>query len=134
MNPTSWLAIVPMIFSFLGCAATSFVIGVFYYYKNTPIVRASGRELSFLILSGCLVCYVVSFIFLLKPTTLSCATQRILLGLGFAVMYASLLTKTNRIARIFESAQKTAKRPPCISPKSQLMICAALISVQVSLF
>ena len=55
------------------------------------------------------------------------------LGLGFvfAVCYAALLTKTNRIARIFQAGKRSARRPNYISPKSQLVICSGLVLVQV---
>ncbi|KAG8250622.1 hypothetical protein J6590_097863 [Homalodisca vitripennis] len=49
----------------------------------------------------------------------------------FTVVYAALLTKTNRIARIFNAGKRTTKRPNFISPKSQLIICSGLVSVQV---
>lgn len=54
-------------------------------------------------------------------------------GFCFTVVYAALLTKTNRISRIFNASKHSAKRPILISPSSQLAICAALISIQVSL-
>lgn len=47
------------------------------------------------------------------------------------MVYASLLTKTNRIARIFAASKHSARRPEFISPKSQLLICSALVSIQV---
>lgn len=53
-------------------------------------------------------------------------------GFCFTVVYAALLTKTNRIARIFKASKQSAKRPSFISPQSQLIICSALISIQVS--
>lgn len=49
----------------------------------------------------------------------------------FSVVYGALLTKTNRIARIFDASKRSAKRPEFISPKSQLIICSGLIFVQV---
>lgn len=52
-------------------------------------------------------------------------------GFCFTVVYAALLTKTNRIARIFKASEQSAKRPSFISPQSQLIICSALISIQV---
>lgn len=54
-------------------------------------------------------------------------------GLCFTIVYGALFTKTNRIARIFKTAKQTAKRPSFISPRSQLVICVVLISVQVIL-
>ena len=55
---------------------------------------------------------------------------RFTVGMGFSLMYGALLTKTNRISRIFHSASQSARRPSYISPKSQLMITAMLVLVQ----
>lgn len=53
-------------------------------------------------------------------------------GFCFTVVYAALFTKTNRISRIFNAGKRTAKRPSFITPRSQLIICSGLVSVQVS--
>lgn len=55
-------------------------------------------------------------------------------GFCFTVVYAALLTKTNRISRIFKHGKQSAKRPSFISPRSQLVICSGLTSVQVSIY
>ena len=55
---------------------------------------------------------------------------RFTVGMGFSAMYGALLTKTNRIARIFQSATQSSRRPSYISPKSQLAITTVLVSVQ----
>ena len=106
------------------------VLGVFLRHNDTPIVRASGRELSYVLLSGILLCYTVSFLFVLRPTDVVCGVQQTAIGLCFSVVYAALFTKTNRIARIFRSGKKSAGRPGLISPKSQLAICGGLIAIQ----
>lgn len=106
------------------------VLGVFLRHNDTPVVRASGRELSYVLLSGILLCYLVSFLFVLRPTDVVCAVQQTSIGLCFSVVYAALFTKTNRIARIFRSGKKSAGRPGLISPKSQLAICGGLVAVQ----
>lgn len=46
-------------------------------------------------------------------------------------MYAGLLTKTNRISRIFDSARHTTRRPSFISPRSQVIITCFLVMIQV---
>ena len=55
---------------------------------------------------------------------------RFSVGMGFCAVYGALLTKTNRISRIFHSASQSARRPSYISPRSQLIITAVLVSVQ----
>lgn len=128
---TSIHALVPVGLSILGIILTSVVIAAFIRNLETPIVKASGRELSFMLLAGFLICYLMTFVILARPSPVMCAIRRFGIGFGFSMTYASLLTKTNRISRIFDSASRSAKRPPFISPKSQVMISMLLISVQV---
>ena len=131
MHWDSLYAVVPMALSGLGVLLTMIVIITFIRHNETPVVKASGRELSFMLLCGFLLCYIMTFILLAKPNLWTCATQRFGVGCGFAVTYSSLLTKTNRISRIFDSASRSAKRPAFISPRSQVVIACILISIQV---
>lgn len=130
MRFDSLFAVVPMVIACLGIVLTLAVVAVFVVNNETPIVKASGRELSYLLLFGILICYLMTFVLLLKPTPASCASQRFGVGLGFSIIYSALFTKTNRISRIFESARRSARRPSFISPKSQVVISMMLISVQ----
>lgn len=57
--------------------------------------------------------------------------NRFTAGFCFTVVYAALLTKTNRISRIFNASKHSAKRPSFISPRSQLIICSGLVFVQI---
>ncbi|XP_055372495.1 metabotropic glutamate receptor 2 [Condylostylus longicornis] len=131
LRPESAWAIGAMAFSSTGILITLFVVGVFVKHNDTPVVRASGRELSYILLAGILMCYMVTFALVLRPTNIVCGLQRFGAGFCFTVVYAALLTKTNRIARIFKAGKQSAKRPSFISPKSQLVICACLTFVQI---
>ncbi|KAJ4432054.1 hypothetical protein ANN_20668, partial [Periplaneta americana] len=131
LRPESGWAIGAMSLSSTGILITLFVCGVFVRHNDTPVVRASGRELSYVLLTGILLCYCVTFALVLRPTDVVCGIQRFGAGFCFTVVYAALLTKTNRIARIFNAGKRTAKRPSFISPRSQLFICSALVGVQV---
>ncbi|KAK6618452.1 hypothetical protein RUM43_013645 [Polyplax serrata] len=131
LRPESGWAIGAMSFSSTGILLTLFVVGIFVKHSDTPVVRASGRELSYVLLSGILLCYLVTFALVLRPTDFVCGVQRFGAGFCFAVVYAALLTKTNRISRIFNAGKRTAKRPSFISPRSQLIICSGLVGIQV---
>ncbi|XP_077626908.1 metabotropic glutamate receptor 8 isoform X3 [Crocuta crocuta] len=124
-------AVVPVFIAILGIIATTFVIVTFVRYNDTPIVRASGRELSYVLLTGIFLCYSITFLMIAAPDTIICSFRRIFLGLGMCFSYAALLTKTNRIHRIFEQGKKSVTAPKFISPASQLVITFSLISVQL---
>lgn len=40
------------------------------------MVRASGRELSYVLLAGIIMCYLVTFALVLRPTDIVCGLQR----------------------------------------------------------
>jgi hypothetical protein len=144
-------ALIPISLSIIGNILTLFVVILFYQKRETPVVKASGKELCFVMLAGIHLCYLMTFPILLKPHIVTCVIQRLGIGLGFSMMYAALLTKTNRIARIFESTKKQGKinnvirncfsriyslgklRPQFISPNSQVAICSCLITIQLLL-
>ncbi|XP_067089983.1 metabotropic glutamate receptor 2-like [Osmerus mordax] len=124
-------AIGPVTISCLGMLCTLSVVGLFYKNNETPVVKASGRELSYILLLGVLMCYSMTFIYIAKPSMAVCTLRRLGLGTSFAVCYSALLTKTNRIARIFSGVKDGAQRPRLISPASQVAICGVLISCQL---
>ena len=131
MTLNSWWAIGSQSFASLGILLTVAVIIVFLKYNDTPVVRASGRELSYVLLIGLLFCYLVTFLLMIKPTTIICAIEQFSIGLWFSVVYGALFIKTNRISRIFAASKKTSKRPMFVSPKSQLVMCSGIVLVQV---
>ena len=128
---SAW-AIVPVIFSIIGIILVIFTFAVFIKFDSTPVIMASGRELCYVLLFGLLMCYAMTFVMVAKPTIATCAIMRLGLGLSLSLCYAALLTKTNRISRIFNRGVKAmVKRPSYTSPRSQLVICFTLVSVQI---
>ncbi|KFM79257.1 Metabotropic glutamate receptor 3, partial [Stegodyphus mimosarum] len=132
-NLNSPWALVPFVFSLLGILCTSAVFAIFLIYHKTPIIMASGRELCYIILIGIIFCYCFTFVVLSQPTEVSCGMLRIGMGLGLAVCYSAIFTKTNRISRIFNRNLRITRRPSYISPESQIVICLCLILIQVTL-
>uniref|UniRef100_A0A8D3DDZ9 G-protein coupled receptors family 3 profile domain-containing protein n=1 Tax=Scophthalmus maximus TaxID=52904 RepID=A0A8D3DDZ9_SCOMX len=124
-------AVIPVLIAVLGIMATLFVVVTFIRYNDTPIVKASGRELSYVLLTGIFLCYATTFLMISTPDVVICSLRRIFLGLGMSISYAALLTKTNRIYRIFEQGKMSVSAPRFISPASQLVITFSLISVQL---
>lgn len=72
---SAW-AIGAMSLSATGMLVTLFVVGVFLRHNDTPVVKAAGRELSYVLLTGILLCYLVTFALVLRPTDIVCGIQR----------------------------------------------------------
>lgn len=114
----------------VGLACSGAVAGVLYRHRETPLVRASGRELSAVQLIAIAALFAYPLLALLPPSVFVCAMQRVHLTLSLATLYAALLTKTNRISRVFRASARSARPPPLISPQAQLCICGALVAAQ----
>lgn len=119
-------------FAGIGVLTTLFVIAVLIKFGKTPLVKACGRELSHMLLVGILMAFSVTFIAVLKPSNASCIARFFGSGVCFSICYASLFIKTNRISRIF-NRKNLAKRPILILPFSQLVLVAAVVSVEILL-
>jgi hypothetical protein len=119
---SAW-ALVPLAFAVIGILCTLFVLLVFIRYNKTPIIMASGRELCYVLLTGILACYLMTFVILAKPTQVTCTILRVGLGVCLTICYSAIITKTNRISRIFNRGIRSIQRPSCTSPSSQVFIC-----------
>ncbi|XP_064258320.1 metabotropic glutamate receptor 6-like [Passer domesticus] len=124
-------AAVPLALATLGLMATAFVLATFVRHHETPIVKASGRELSYVLLAGIALVYAITFLMVAEPGVGVCALRRLFLGMGMSLTYAALLTKTNRIYRIFEQGKRSVTPPRFISPTSQLVITFTLSGLQL---
>ncbi|OQR79315.1 metabotropic glutamate receptor-like [Tropilaelaps mercedesae] len=119
-------------FASFGMLVVVFIALVFRKFSSTPIIKASGRELSYLLLFGIFLSFLLTFVIVAKPTSITCGLTRFFLGFCYTMCYAAIVTKTSRIARIF--AQGSRGRQAKIrytSPTSQLFITAILVSVEV---
>lgn len=112
---------------------TSITLIIFIRYNDTPVVKSSTRELCYIILLGMIVSHGSVFAILTKPNRESCALTRVLPGVSFAMIYASLFVKTNRIARILAGTKKRfpTKKFRFMSASAQLFLTGTLISIEV---
>ncbi|XP_065057656.1 metabotropic glutamate receptor 2-like [Rhopilema esculentum] len=117
--------------SILGIFATSAVGALFLKNFDRRIVRASSRELCLLMLLGIICAYASPIAFIIKPSSMVCNSQRVIVGIGLTSCYAPLLLRTNRIYRIFKSAKTTASRPSMISPRSQIAMSMGISGIGI---
>lgn len=127
-------AVVAIAMACFGIFVTLWISVVFMRHNNTPVVKASTRELMYIILLGITISFSSNFVLVAKPSMVTCYFTRILPGLSFALIYGSLVTKTNRIARILEGTKKIiTKKPRFMSASSQVIITCILVGIECSI-
>ncbi len=128
-----FVVVVPMVFASIGLVAVLFVFGIFVKYWNTPLVKASGRELSSLLLLGILLAFLFPFVAISKPSSVKCFWQFVLGSLPFTVCFVAIAVKNNRTYRIFNPNRVITAQPSMIRPKSQIFVSLGLITFQLIL-
>ncbi|UJR15692.1 hypothetical protein I4U23_002626 [Adineta vaga] len=127
------LSIIICLIAGIGILISSFVAYIFIRFNATPVVKSTTRELSYLILTGILFCHLTAFITLQKPSFIVCVLTRLLPGISFSMIYGSLVTKTNRIARILARSKKKiiTKRLKFMSARHQLVIACVILVTEI---
>ncbi|CAF0773864.1 unnamed protein product [Adineta steineri] len=127
------LSIIICFIAGVGILISIFVVYIFIRFNATPVVKSTTRELSYLILTGILFCHLTAFIVLQKPSFIICVLTRLLPGISFSMIYGSLVTKTNRIARILARSKKKimTKRLKFMSAKHQLAIACLILVTEI---
>ena len=112
----------------VGILATSFVTFVFIIFNRHRVIKASSRELSAILLTGIMLCYILPFFYIATPSPGVCAIRRFGIGFCFSLCFSPLLMKTNRIYRVFHKAPRTAR---FASSFHQVLFSCGLILIQV---
>ncbi|XP_062510325.1 metabotropic glutamate receptor 8-like [Corticium candelabrum] len=120
------LAVFLIILAIVGITLVSITFAAFFAKWGTPIVMASSRELSVVLLSGLLLCFLLTFVFIGEPTDITCGIQRFCPVMFLSMVFGALLIKTNRISRLFNRAANV-QRPPFISPLSQVVFTGIIV-------
>ncbi|XP_072263031.1 vomeronasal type-2 receptor 26-like [Pyxicephalus adspersus] len=122
------------VFSFISLifsAVTLFVLVKFISNRNTPIVRANNRTVSFILLTSILLSFLSVFLFLGRPVDITCKLRQISFGIFFSIAVASVLAKTTTVCIAFKATKPDSSWKKWVTVKIFNSLVLTCSSVQV---
>uniref|UniRef100_H3AUD6 G-protein coupled receptors family 3 profile domain-containing protein n=1 Tax=Latimeria chalumnae TaxID=7897 RepID=H3AUD6_LATCH len=118
------------IFAALITAAT---LCIFIKYRDTPIVKANNRELSYLLLLALMFCFLCSLIFIGYPMRVTCMLRQVAFGIIFTLSVSCVLAKTFMVIIAFNATNPNSRLRKWIGPKLPIAIVCVGTLLQVIL-
>ncbi|XP_069805697.1 vomeronasal type-2 receptor 26-like [Dendropsophus ebraccatus] len=106
---------------------TTSVLWVFGKNRNTPLVRANNRNLSYVLLVSLMICFLLSFMFIGCPKELTCLMRQTTFGFVFAVAISSVLGKTTTVLIAFNATKPGSKLRKFVGsriPNGLVILCS----------
>uniref|UniRef100_A0A3Q3GKM1 Extracellular calcium-sensing receptor-like n=1 Tax=Kryptolebias marmoratus TaxID=37003 RepID=A0A3Q3GKM1_KRYMA len=125
------LGIALLVISVVGACLTIGVFVVFFYHKNTAIVRVNNSELSFFILFALTLCFLCSLVFIGKPTFWSCMLRHTAFSITFSLCISCILGKTLVVLAAFTATRPGDNIMKWLGPKQQRAIIFSCTFIQV---
>ncbi|KAJ7313850.1 hypothetical protein JRQ81_005602 [Phrynocephalus forsythii] len=112
---------------------TAWVIRIFIKNWDTPIVKASNRRLTHILLVSLLLCFLCALLFIGQPQRVTCLLRQTVLGIVFAVAISSVLAKTLNVVLAFMATRPGSRMRKWMGEKLTSVVILSCSSIQAGI-
>ncbi|XP_043922317.1 extracellular calcium-sensing receptor-like [Protopterus annectens] len=116
---------------------TIFVLCIIIKFRDTPIVKANNRTLSYLLLVALSLCFLCSLIFIGQPNETSCLLRQTAFGIIFSICMSSILAKTIIVIFAFKARNPSSKLQIWVGSRwlpGYIVVSGSLIQIMICTF
>lgn len=81
------------------------ILLMFIRFKDTPVIKATNRELSYILLVSLILCFLCCLVFIGQPSTITCLLRQTFFSVVFSISISSVLAKTIMVILAFKATR-----------------------------
>ncbi|XP_063159190.1 vomeronasal type-2 receptor 26-like [Candoia aspera] len=112
---------------------TAFVFWSFIKHRDSPIVKANNRDLTYMLLLSILLCFLTSLLFLVQPGKVTCYLRQSAFGIIFSFAVSCVLAKTMLVSLAFMATKPGSRMRRWVGQRLAFSIVFSCSLLQASI-